>query len=611
MPPPQETTTRIRLLSPNVINKIAAGEVVDRPASVLKELIENALDAGARRLDLQLDNGGRKRICVADDGSGMDHDDALLAIERHATSKIRDVDDIEHIHTLGFRGEALAATAAVSRFQLKTALGDGCPGVEVNLSGGILRDVRPIGFPCGTTVDVRDLFFNVPARRKFLRAPATELAHARQVVIVHALAHPDIGYTLRADGKLLLNLAGDETLKQRIHSLFGADLPKMLRPVDFTASNIRVHGFTGIPPEGYRSRDHQFIFVNGRPAGAALIGYAIRESYQTLLPRDRHPPLVLFIETDPAQVDVNVHPQKREVRFREPAQVRDAIQQAIAAALQVSGHTERGDDWATWPVFTAPRPKRDEPPTLPSAPILEFDYPAASAGPPPAADGAACAPVNNTEPPDTASLPTADPDSGLPPPSAPWQRVRVVGQVGGLYVILETDDGLVIMDPHAAHERVLFDRYQRAVQAGRAASQDLLIPVTVTLAPLDTAALQPHLQELRALGFGIHEFGVDGFMIDAVPTGFEQISPQEWVAELVANFKRDGGSRRLPRGPRDDMVARAACHAAVKARQRLSTAEIEQLVGDLAATDMPYTCPHGRPILIHLSFADLRQRFGR
>ncbi len=611
-------SSRIRLLSPNVVNKIAAGEVVDRPSSVLKELLENAIDAGARHIEVQLDGGGRKRICVADDGEGMDRDDALLAMERHATSKIRDINDIERINTLGFRGEALAAIASVSRFRLRTATNNEQPGTDISIFGGVMRDVREIGFPRGATFEVSNLFFNVPARRKFLRTAQTELAHCRHVFIVHALAHPDIGFTLHVDAKPMTGLAAGETLEQRLHALFGAALVRMLCPIALSTPTVRLQGFTGIPPESRRDRDHQFFFINGRPAGAPLIGYAVRESYHSLLPRGRHPPVILFIETDPERVDVNVHPQKREVRFRDPSQIRDAIQQAIGEALQSSAHRSGP---GTTPVFSIQRkagpPAQSTPSSQPvttapspSTPELQLNYPARPRIP--------MAPDTQQPPSDVADITepettaTVDPSASESSTSAaPWRHARVVGQVGGLFVLLETDDGLVIMDPHAAHERVLFDRYMRRVHAGHPDTQELLMPATVTLTPVDAAVLKPQLEGLRDLGFGIHEFGIDGVMIDAVPVGFEKMAPDEWIATLVADFKREGSGRRLPHGPREEIVARAACRAAVKAQQRLTAAAIEQLVDDLAGTDMPYTCPHGRPILIHLSFADLRHRFGR
>ncbi len=607
---PPRQISRIRLLAPDVVNKIAAGEVVDRPASVLKELLENAIDAGSRQIDVHLDGGGRKRICVSDDGAGMTRDDALLAMERHATSKIRDVDDIERINTLGFRGEALAAIAAVSRFRLRTAADGDAPGTDLAIFGGVMRDVREIGFPRGSTFEVSNLFFNVPARRKFLRTPQTELAHCRHVFIVHALAHPNIGFTLAIDGRSANVLAAGESMEQRLHSLFGAGLTGKLCPLAFSTPSIRIQGFAGIPPESRRDRDQQFFFINGRPAGAPLIGYAVRESYQTLLPRGRFPPLILFLEIDPGRVDVNVHPQKSEVRFRDPSQVRDAIQQALTAALQSAGQ-QTGS--STTQGFFMPRkdpdpvPKNDVTRASPSAPSqapgLALRYPSPSK-PPAASDPTSANAEDGNE---TAGRQRTDPIAA----KAPWHHARVVGQVGGLFVLLETDDGLVIMDPHAAHERVLFDRYMRAVRGGRPDSQELLMPATVTLTPLDADSLKPHLARLRSLGFGIHEFGMDGFMIDAVPAGFEKMAPAEWVATLVTDFKRDGSSRRMPHGPREETVARAACRAAVKAQQRLTPAAIERLVDDLAATEMPYTCPHGRPILIHLSFADLRTRFGR
>ena len=352
----------IRLLPVQVANKIAAGEVVERPASAVKELVENALDAGAAHIEVFVTAGGRKLIEVRDDGLGMNRDDALLSIERQATSKLRDVDDIERIATLGFRGEALPSIASVSRFTLATCRRGETVGTELTVIGGRLQDVKDAGVPPGTTVAVRDLFFNVPARRKFLRAYETEQAHIRTVFTLHALAHPETGMLLKADGREIHRLPADSSLEDRVRDLFGAEFVSALRPVDRTLGGVRVHGFAGLPTFTRADRTEQYIFVNRRPASAAVIPYALREAYPPL-DSDRKPVVLLFVELDPEFVDVNVPPTKKEVRFRRPADVREAIIAAVSGAL---GHTPRRPQ---------PTPATNEPVVLPQ-PIPPRENPA-------------------------------------------------------------------------------------------------------------------------------------------------------------------------------------------------------------------------------------------
>ncbi|MEI8352604.1 MAG: DNA mismatch repair endonuclease MutL, partial [bacterium] len=327
----------IRLLSPDVANKIAAGEVVERPASVLKELIENSIDAGATQVDVEVVAGGQRLLAVADNGSGMNRDDALLSIERHATSKIHTAADIENIHTLGFRGEALAAISSVSRFQLKTRRQDDLAGTELIVSGGKLVDVKDAGCPPGTLIEIRDLFFNMPARRKFLRSPQTETVHVRQMFLLQALAWPAVGMSLTLDGRRSWALAPGASVSERIRELFGQELMEGLRPVEHRYGEVRISGFISLPSMTRADRTEQYVFVNGRPASAPVVGYAINESYHSLIPSGRYPTLFLYIEMPPEAVDINVHPTKKEVRFRRASDIRDAIIGAFRVSLSEAG----------------------------------------------------------------------------------------------------------------------------------------------------------------------------------------------------------------------------------------------------------------------------------
>lgn len=602
----------IRILSAHVANKIAAGEVVERPSSAMKELVENAMDAGATRIDVDVVAGGRKLIAVYDNGSGMSRDDALLSLERQATSKIKDVDDIERIATLGFRGEALPSIASVSRFRMVTCAAADGAGTELRVSGGTIQDVRDIGAPLGTLVEVRDLFFNVPARRKFLRAFQTELSHIRMAFMALALSHPDVTLSLKSDGRILWQLPGG-TLADRLRDLFGAELMNGLKPVAFKQGPT-VTGYAGIPAVARADRNEQFFFVNGRAAHAPVTAYALKEAYRGLLPSDRYAPVFLFLEVNPELVDVNVHPAKREVRFRQPGPVRDAIIQGIRQALghplalgiQPAEETlpERAGPFDAPMERAQPLQRRLTIENLPAS--RSFPYPATawtrlSSDPTPGSGPAADSVAAKAEP--VASR-------GEPEPESPWAWCRVVGQIGGLYVVLETEDGYVVMDPHAAHERVQFERFMNAFLKGKVQTQGLLMPETVELPPRDALRVRQNIELMREMGFGLSEFGGDAFVVDALPTCFSGASVKGLLGEVAGHLEQAGARGGKGRW-REEAIAQAACKASVKARDRLSMEEIERLVVDLAGAEMPYTCPHGRPTLIYTSFKDLNRKFAR
>jgi len=598
--------SHIRVLPVHIANKIAAGEVVERPGSVLKELVENALDSGASEIDIEISTGGRKLVAVSDNGCGMNRDDAILSIERHATSKITDVDDIEKINTLGFRGEALAAIASVSRFRLKTCLAGETTGTELTVTGGKLTDVTDIGCPAGTSVEVRDIFFNVPARRKFLRSEQTELSHVRAGFIVQALSHPMTGMNLKVDGREAYKLAAGADLKSRLRDLFGVNLIRNLRKVEYRTAETMVRGYITLPSASRSDRNEQYFFVNGRATGAPLFAYALREGYRTLLPGDRHPSVFLFIELDPELVDVNVHPTKKEVRFRHPDDVRDGIIAAVRMALKSESSgtvaepflaAETGEGRKT-PAVKDVQLKIDNLP-----PTRTFLYPRM-----PVMDGSTGQPVP-AEPGTEESFRKQEEKLEVQA-NAPWSWCRVLGQIGSLYVLLETEDGYVIMDPHAAHERVLFERFMSDVLKGKVQVQNLLLPETVELMPGDSLRVRKNLDLFKKMGFGISEFGGDSFVVDALPSYFSTASAQTLLVEIAHSLEQAGargGNEKL----REEFIAQAACKAAVKLRDKLRLEEIEQLVVDLARTEMPYTCPHGRPTLIFTSFREINRKFGR
>ena len=617
----------IRLLPIHVANKIAAGEVVDRPGSVVKELMENAIDAGATQLDVSVTAGGKKLIQIVDNGKGMGRDDALLSIERHATSKIRDVDDIEQISTLGFRGEALAAVASVSRFRLESCPRGGMEGTQITVMGGTIQDVREVGCPEGTSMEVRDLFFNVPARRKFLRSQQTELFHVRDTFIVEALSHPEVGMSLTIDGRSTYCLPASERVHDRIRELFGAGVLDSLRDADYTGEEVQVTGMVSIPSVTRSDRSEQYLFVNGRPIAASTIGYAIREGYAGGLSKGRHPSVFLFLQLDPGLVDVNVHPKKQEVRFRHPSAVRDSVIEAVREALAGRSSAEALEGDAAAPTMPPPQPVAFDPiGHLPAEhrqlPIPEL----APATPTPYSELLQARAQSRTTIPLPEDLVAADipaEDEGNPAPSdaeppegsqalpaeAPWRWCRVVGQVGGIYAVLETEDGMVLMDPRAAHERVLYDRLMGAVAQGNVSAQALLLPETVALPHRDAERVTSNLEALQSLGFGISDFGGDSFMVDAVPACLHSASIHDMVVEVA--HRLDTAGKRGGENWQQETVAKAACRAAVPTRGTLSTQELDGLVRDLAMCEMPYTSPFGRPTLIFTSLNELSRKFGR
>jgi len=627
MAPAEKEKVHIRVLPDHVINKIAAGEVVERPASVVKELVENALDANAANIDIEIVSGGRTLISVSDNGAGMERNDALLSVERHATSKISDVDDIERINTLGFRGEALAAISSVSRFTLRSRPADALAGTELVMAEGKMQDVRETGCPPGTSIEVRHLFFNVPARRKFLRSEQTEEAHIRQTFMMYALANPAVGLKLKSDGKLIYNLPANATIENRLGDLFVSITKNDLRPVAWSSGNLRISGYAALPSLTRADRSEQYLFINRRPASAALLIGAIRDGYQALIPKNRHPIVFLFLDIDPAAVDVNVHPAKKEVRFRNPGEVRRAVSEAIREALK---NPDAG---------AAPRPPQaafppetlGETPSTLSGPLAEAGAKQTETGrmdiAPTRSEASGRGELQSeyyrirkhkfAPPPKAAVLPLMDyaGEKGHAPAAEeaggkPWAWRRIVGQIANLYVIMETEDGLVLMDPHAAHERVLFEKFMAEVAKGAVKSQALLMAESVVLSPADALCLRRSMGTLKKIGFSIAEFGRDTFLVDAVPACFGDVAAQPLLAEIAADLSESSG-RAGDGHVFEEQIARAACHASVKAHSRLSESEMEHLISELEKAEMPYTCPHGRPVIIHFSFHELARKFGR
>ena len=564
-----QLVNRIHLLSEHVANQIAAGEVVERPASVVKELVENALDADARRITVTIKAGGRSAIVVADDGFGMGRDDALLALERHATSKIAQAEDLHSIRSLGFRGEAVPSIAAVSRFTLTSRERGALAGTQIEIAGGKIISVTDVGTAEGTTVEVRNLFFNLPARRKFLRSEQTETAHIEHIVTLCALAHPTVAFRLVVEERTRFDLAPVTELAGRLRELYGNQLVAQLLPL----AGQGIHGFVGKPGISRADRSQQHIFVNGRPVESKGINYALLEGYHTGLMKGKFPVTFLFLEINPELVDVNIHPAKREVRFHDEYAVRQMVIAAVRQALMPVGPTFQPVANVGWPQPAMPA----------SAPVTETQT---------------ALPVLDAPPANSATVETED---------GQW---RVLGAIGRLYVLIESPEGLVLMDQHAAHERVLFERMLKELTVETAPAQKLLLPVTLELDARDAEFLAGNLKTLHKLGLGVSEFGERTFLIDAVPPYFKLDNLAQTFRDIVDELRQTGEqvhARRLG----EDKLATTVCRHAVKARDPLQGEELRGLLRQLHQCDLPYTCPHGRPTLIQISYAELEKKFGR
>ena len=587
----------VRVLPLHVANKIAAGEVVERPASVVKELVENAIDAGAKRIAITITQGGRKLVAVQDDGCGMTKDDAVLSLERQATSKIRDVTDIEEIDTLGFRGEAIPSIASVSRFTLTTRRADSDEGTMIQVNAGTLAEVRAAGCPPGTLVEVRDLFCNVPARRKFLRAYATEEGHVKQIFTVHALAHPAIGFSLMVDGRELYKLAPAANLTDRVRDLFGDEFLEDALPVegrkteDGRQGGILVTGFIEKPNLATPTRRDQYIFINGRPATSASIAYALREAYPHRA-GDSRPAAILFIDLPPNQVDVNVHPTKREVRFRDNVAVKNAIMEAIGTALSQRPLAPTED--VRQETLDTPAPVSSlPPPVLPQASSLPSKVPPSPPSPAPA-------------PVETEFVLS---DDGVR--SKPWQWFKFLAQSASGYLLIETDSGIVTINPHAARERIAYEHLLDASQDSQTsqASQALLIPETVQLSPVDAARIMTALPTITAMGFQLEEFGRDTFKIDAVPQLIGSLSPSALLSSIAGDLA-EGGAKRGERW-REELIAKSIAKSFAGASLTLTEDGAVKLVEELCACRMPYVCPRGKPVMIFTSTRELDRKFAR
>lgn len=631
--------SKIRVLADHVANQIAAGEVVERPASVAKELVENSIDAGATRITIEIEAGGRRLLKVSDDGEGMVRDDAILAFERHATSKIRAADDLVAIGTLGFRGEALASIASVAKVELTTSIEGASAATRVGIDGGRMRDVKDAAHPRGTTIAVRDLFFNVPARRKFLRSEATETFHLTNLVTHYALAHPEIAFTFVNNGRDVVRAVAAKDLRERAYQIFGAEFLENLLAVDGGDRQVaRVTGFVSAPRDRRTTRDAQYLFVNRRFVRDRMIGRSLSEGYRSILPQGVYPAALLFIETPLEEVDVNVHPAKTEVRFRRSAAVADAVREAVREALA------RNDYVPQIPTPVEPQitqtPQTEMPPIqaasaavslTPAQPRIEFV-------PPTTSPGSVSASVPTPTPATVIPFPSGDEiardvaemiraqsvksTSALPPLNSAEKLVREVsheslstnirplGQLEESFIIATDDEGLLLIDQHVAHERVLFDKYRALETERRTESQQLLVPETFDLTPAQAAVFDQLAPEMEVYGFELMRLSGRTVAIKAVPADLPAGEARNMLSELLdtVDAEKKSNTRETMR---DEIAASLACHAAIKVNMPLAPEKMRWLIDRLLQTSSPTTCPHGRPVILRLKMRDILKGFHR
>ena len=604
---------RIQQLSPELVNQIAAGEVVERPASVVKELVENSLDAGARRIEIDIEDGGARLIRVRDDGGGIAPDELPLALASHATSKIATLEDLEHVRTLGFRGEALASIASVSRFVLTSRVAGADAAWRVAREGGTLDAARPAQHPPGTTIEVRDLFHNVPARRKFLRAERTEFGHIDELVKAIALAHPEVDLRLSHNGKpaRLLRPAGDEAaLAARVGEILGDEFPAQSLRIEYAAAGLQLRGWVGLPTASRSQADQQYFYVNGRLVRDRVVTHAVRQAYADVLFHGRHPAYVLFLDLAPELVDVNVHPAKSEVRFRESRLVHDFLYRTLNEALAQTRAGRAGDLASRVEERLAPASDS----TGMSRPVLRtmdgawnqqglglgVREPLASyaallgAESLPQAANAALAPIAN-----------ADGDSSGVPPLG-----YALAQLAGIYVLAENAHGLVLVDMHAAHERITYEKLKEARACDGIRAQLLLVPLALSVSEREAAIAQEHADDLDALGFEIVRSGPQSVTVKRYPGLLEGADVERLVRDVLSDLVAHGNTRRLEE-MQNEVLSTMACHGSVRAHRRLTLPEMNALLREMEATERSGQCNHGRPTWVQMSVAELDRMFLR
>ncbi len=605
---------KIQVLPEDLCNKIAAGEVVERPSSVVKELLENSLDAGAGDILIELEAGGKKLIRVSDNGSGMSRQDAFLSLERHATSKIRTDNDLFALSTLGFRGEALASIASVSRFHLKTCGNDEGLGQEIYAEGGLIKRAEEVGLPRGTVIEIRNLFFNLPARRKFLRKEQTELGHAADVVTKQALANPAVSFRLKHNDRILLDLRREKGVRERVAALLGRSLLKDLLEVEQQAGgDLQLNGLISQPQLTRSATSHIYTFINGRYIRDRVVQHAVMDGYRHLLMKGRYPVVILFLQIDPALVDVNVHPTKHEVRFREQTLVHDFIAQTLQQTLRPADWVSpsQATDKRSAEAFVAGNEMsvvdRFSQPKTVNEPPVDYAVPGAVSNLPSAdllasASGRLQPPASSPEA-EQILLPVAD-QGGF------FANLQILGQYHQSFLLCQDGDDLVLVDQHAAHERVGFEKLKKSYAGGTVASQSLLFPEILELDFRSAAALTDYRQELERLGFEMEPFGGKSFALKAIPQILPNRDAGQLLIDVALELERVGRTGQLQESI-DDILILMACHGVIRANQALTPVECRALLRELDQVDFKTNCPHGRPVIQRLTLTEIERMFRR
>jgi DNA mismatch repair protein MutL len=594
----------IRLLPELLINQIAAGEVIERPAAALKELLENSLDAGATDISVQLDGGGIKLMRVRDNGKGIGKDELPLALMRHATSKIASLDDLQQVASMGFRGEALASMAAVSQLALTSRTGSDAHGWKVEAIDGQLSEAVPASHAQGTTVEIREIYFNTPARRKFLKTETTEFAWCEEAFKRIALSRPDVGFSLQHNGRTIWQLPaqqGEQAALKRVAALLGDEFGQAAVPVSRSATNLSLQGLAALPAYSRASRDAQYFFVNGRFVRDKVASHALRQAYQDILHHQRHPAFVLFLELPPEQVDVNVHPAKSEVRFRESQGIHQFIFHTLQQALAVpASGQDSGTPASMQPVQYVPTQQNIGLGIAQTGDAYQV-WKAFAGDTEPLGRGAAQTIAGD------ASLPQSianDPDSQIPPLGF------ALAQLSGVYVLAQNAQGLIVVDMHAAHERIVYEKLKASLDAEQIATQPLLIPVSFYADALEVATVEAEQDALRKLGFDIAPLSPNTLAVRAMPVMLKQ-SEAEAAAHDVIDELREFGASRAMTERRDELLSTLACHGAVRANRILSITEMNALLREMEQTERSGQCNHGRPTWFQLSMNDLDKMFMR
>lgn len=596
---------RIRTLPDVLVSKIAAGEIVERPASVVKELVENSIDAGATRISIHLEAGGKRLIRVVDNGHGMSRDDALMSIERHATSKIRDIDDLFSIGTLGFRGEALPSIASVSRFRMITAAEGSNSGTEIYIEGGVMRKVKEVASPAGSSVEVKNLFFNTPPRLKFLKRPETELGRALEIIQREALSRPGVSFEIFSDGRNIHRYGASESLEQRVAQIIPGT---SLYGIDFEDETIALHGFLGSPLDPRSSMRRLFTYVNSRPVRDRFINRIIIDCYGRMVEKGRYPQGAVFIERDPALVDVNVHPTKSEVMFEGQYEVGQSIRRAIGGMLAdapwMKGYRERTQkalgDFYERQKDTGSSQRNDYPVAASSAKTASAQT---AYKPEPASPSHGGASAMSEKFPETSK---GDMFSG-----GFYSSLRFLGQVGKLYLVCEGPDGVILIDQHAAHERVNFERIKKSyLEETFSCSQELLIPEVIELTVQEINTARQFVDEMERLGFGFEVFGENAVRVKSVPGFLRDSNYARVFSDLFDELDGLGDPKSLGEHL-DTVCATMACHSSITANRTLSEQEAKTLFADMDASENPHACPHGRPVATRISYNMLEKMFKR